>query len=47
MAWYSTRVLQVNDIVYFPASQFKQLFTSGGFGTLLGIADLAITFAYL
>jgi polysaccharide export outer membrane protein len=40
-------ILQPNDIVYFPASQFKQLFTSNGFGTILGIADLAITFAYL
>ena len=40
-------ILQPNDIVYYPASQFKQLFTSNGFGTILGIADLAITFAYL
>lgn len=40
-------ILEPNDIVYLPPVPFKQLLSSGGLGTLLGIADLAITFIYL
>jgi polysaccharide export outer membrane protein len=35
-------ILQPNDIVYLPPVPFKQLVTSGGLGTILGIVDLAI-----
>jgi len=37
-------ILQPNDIVYLPPVPFKQLITSGGLGTILGIADLALIF---
>jgi polysaccharide biosynthesis/export protein len=37
-------ILQPNDIVYLPAVPFKQLITSGGLGTILGIVDLALVF---
>lgn len=35
-------ILEPNDIVYLPPVPLKQLLSSGGLGTLLGIADLAI-----
>jgi polysaccharide export outer membrane protein len=35
-------ILQPNDIVYLPPVPLKQLITSGGLGTVLGIVDLAI-----
>jgi polysaccharide export outer membrane protein len=35
-------ILQPNDIVYLPPVPLKQLLSSGGLGTILGIADLAI-----
>jgi len=37
-------ILQPNDIVYLPPVPFKQLITSGGLGTILGIVDLALVF---
>jgi polysaccharide export outer membrane protein len=37
-------ILQPNDIVYLPPVPLKQLITSGGLGTLLGIVDLALVF---
>ena len=37
-------VLQPNDIVYLPPVPFKQLISSGGVGTIIGIASLALTF---
>lgn len=37
-------ILQPNDIVYLPPVPFKQLVTSGGLGTILGIVDLALVF---
>jgi polysaccharide export outer membrane protein len=36
-------ILQPNDIVYLPPVPLKQLITSGGLGTVLGIVDLALT----
>ncbi len=39
-------ILEPNDIVYLPSSPLKQLVTSGGLGTILGIADLAIVVAH-
>ena len=38
-------ILQPNDIVYLPPVPLKQLITSGGLGTILGVADLALIFA--
>jgi polysaccharide export outer membrane protein len=38
-------ILEPNDIVYLPPVPFKQLLSSGGLGTLLGIADLALLVA--
>jgi polysaccharide biosynthesis/export protein len=38
-------ILQPNDIVYLPPVPFKQLLSSGGLGTILSIADLALIFA--
>lgn len=38
-------ILQPNDIVYLPPVPIKQLLSSGGLGTILGIADLAIVVA--
>jgi len=35
-------ILQPNDIVYLPPVPLKQLLSSGGFGTILSIADLAL-----
>jgi polysaccharide biosynthesis/export protein len=35
-------ILQPNDIVYLPPVPLKQLLSSGGLGTILGIVDLAI-----
>jgi polysaccharide export outer membrane protein len=35
-------ILQPNDIVYLPPVPLKQLLSSGGLGTILGIADLAL-----
>jgi polysaccharide biosynthesis/export protein len=35
-------ILQPNDIVYLPPVPLKQLLSSGGLSTILGIADLAI-----
>jgi polysaccharide export outer membrane protein len=37
-------ILQPNDIVYLPPVPLKQLITSGGLGTILGIVDLALVF---
>jgi polysaccharide export outer membrane protein len=37
-------ILQPNDIVYLPPVPLKQLLTSGGLGTVLGLVDLALTF---
>jgi len=37
-------ILQPNDIVYLPAVPLKQLASSGGLGTILGIIDLALVF---
>jgi polysaccharide biosynthesis/export protein len=37
-------ILQPNDIVYLPPVPFKQLITSGGLGTILGLVDLALVF---
>jgi polysaccharide export outer membrane protein len=37
-------ILQPNDIVYLPPVPLKQLITSGGLGTILGIVDLALIF---
>lgn len=37
-------ILQPNDIVYLPPVPFKQLITSGGIGTILGLVDLALVF---
>lgn len=39
-------ILEPNDIVYLPPVPLKQLVTSGGLGTILGIADLAIVLAH-
>ena len=39
-------ILEPNDIVYLPPVPLKQLLSSGGLGTLLGIADLAIVLAH-
>ncbi len=36
-------ILQPNDIVYLPSSNFKALLSSGALGTVLGIASLAIS----
>jgi polysaccharide export outer membrane protein len=36
-------ILQPNDIVYLPPVPLKTLLSSGGFGTVLGIVDLALT----
>jgi polysaccharide biosynthesis/export protein len=38
-------ILQPNDIVYLPPVPFKQLLSSGGLGTILSIADLALIVA--
>lgn len=38
-------ILEPNDIVYLPPVPLKQLISSGGLSTLLGIADLAILVA--
>jgi polysaccharide export outer membrane protein len=35
-------ILQPNDIVYLPPVPFKQLLSSGGVGTILGVIDLAV-----
>ena len=35
-------ILEPNDIIYLPPVPLKELLSSGGLGTLLGIADLAI-----
>ncbi|MGA7157529.1 MAG: polysaccharide biosynthesis/export family protein [Acidobacteriaceae bacterium] len=35
-------ILEPNDIVYLPPQEFKQLISSGGLGTILSIADLAL-----
>jgi polysaccharide export outer membrane protein len=37
-------ILQPNDIVYLPPVPLKQLITSGGLGTLLGLVDFALLF---
>jgi polysaccharide export outer membrane protein len=37
-------ILEPNDIVYLPPVPLKQLITSGGLGTILGIVDLALVF---
>lgn len=37
-------ILQPNDIVYLPPVPLKQLITSGGLGTILGLVDLALVF---
>jgi polysaccharide export outer membrane protein len=37
-------ILQPNDIVYLPPVPLKQLVTSGGLGTILGLVDLALVF---
>ena len=37
-------ILQPNDIVYLPPVPLKQLITSGGLGTVLGLVDLALVF---
>ena len=39
-------ILQPNDIVYLPPVPLKQLVTSGGLGTILSIASLALTFVF-
>lgn len=38
-------ILAPNDIIYLPPVPFKQLITSGGLGTILGLASLALTFS--
>jgi polysaccharide export outer membrane protein len=38
-------ILQPNDIVYLPPVPFKQLLSSGGLSTLLGVTSLAISIA--
>ncbi len=37
-------ILQPNDIVYLPPMPLKQLITSGGLGTILGLVSLALVF---
>jgi polysaccharide export outer membrane protein len=39
-------ILQPNDIVYLPPVPLKQLVSSGGLGTVLSIASLALTFVF-
>jgi polysaccharide export outer membrane protein len=36
-------ILQPNDIIYLPPVPLKQLLSSGGLGTILGIVDLAVS----
>lgn len=40
-------ILQPNDIVYLPRVPLKEFLTSGGLGTVLGIASLAFTISVL
>jgi len=37
-------ILQPNDIVYLPPVPLKELITSGGLGTILGLVDFALVF---
>jgi polysaccharide export outer membrane protein len=40
-------ILEPNDIVYLPIVSLKELLSTGGIGTVIGILDLYVTFAFL
>ena len=40
-------ILEPNDIVYLPVVPMKELLSTGGIGTVIGLIDLYITFAFL